>query len=395
MWKRRELKRRARRALKSNYWRCVLAALVLAMFCGGSIGLSGCIGASCGSAAAGLTAVPGQVDVPAPTESTDLLTGGNTLISPADNSLISPAGKTAEDAAPADAADVEFTGNPDLDEAINEMMANPQLSGLAEALSDLDQNVFLIIGIIVLGVLALIMLVSLLVHIFIINPLSVGCHYFFAHNSEEKAPLGDLAAGFDHGFGRVAKGMFLTDLFLFFWTLLFIIPGIIKSYSYRMVPYILADQPELGALAAIKRSRQMMKGNKWRAFVLDLSFILWYLLSFLTLGIVHFFYVRPYVQATNGELYQALKAGNGPDADPFYDSEPETYDDPTPDAAPAPYAEPAPSDAPASYAEPAPYSEPAPSSEPAPYSEAAPYADPWASSAADPAPDTFEGSPEE
>ena len=66
MWKRRELKRRARRALKSNYWRCVLAALVLAMFCGGSIGLSGCIGASCGSAAAGLTAVPGQVEVRPP-----------------------------------------------------------------------------------------------------------------------------------------------------------------------------------------------------------------------------------------------------------------------------------------------------------------------------------------
>ena len=194
--------------------------------------------------------------------------------------------------------------------------------------------------------------------------------------------LKDIVTRFDFGPSLKQRGRQVIDI---------IADGMRTSAKLGVIAAVIATVTGivLGALAAIKRSRQMMKGNKWRAFVLDLSFILWYLLSFLTLGIVHFFYVRPYVQATNGELYQALKAGNGPDADPFYDSEPETYDDPTPDAAPAPYAEPAPSDAPASYAEPAPYSEPAPSSEPAPY------ADPWASSAADPAPDTFEGSPEE
>ena len=89
-----------------------------------------------------------------------------------------------------------------------------------------------------------------------------------------------------------------------------------------MVPYILVDQPELTATQAITRSRQMMKGNKWRAFVLDLSFILWYLLSALTLGLLGLFFVHPYYEATNAELYQALK-----DAPLDDDYDDDLYDD--------------------------------------------------------------------
>ena len=89
--------------------------------------------------------------------------------------------------------------------------------------------------------------------------------------------------------------------------MLFVIPGIIKGYEYRMVSYILADQPELSRKEAFQLSKQMMKGQKWNAFVLDLSFIGWYLLCLVTCGIAGIFYVYPYVFATDAELYLALK----------------------------------------------------------------------------------------
>jgi uncharacterized membrane protein len=120
--------------------------------------------------------------------------------------------------------------------------------------------------------------------------------------------LKHLGVGFQDGWGNVVLVMFLKNLFLMLWTLLFIIPGIVKIYSYRMVPYILKEHPELSGTKAITLSRQMMNGHKWNAFVLDLSFIGWIILSALTLGILHIFYVGPYIQATDAELYEALKA---------------------------------------------------------------------------------------
>ena len=102
--------------------------------------------------------------------------------------------------------------------------------------------------------------------------------------------------------------MFLRDLFVALWTLLFIIPGIVKMYAYSLVPYILAENPEMSGTEAIKLSNEMMKGHKWKAFVLDLSFLGWLLLSVLTLGLVGIFFANPYVYATDAELYKAIKA---------------------------------------------------------------------------------------
>ena len=101
--------------------------------------------------------------------------------------------------------------------------------------------------------------------------------------------------------------MVLRDIFTFLWCLLFFIPGVIKHYSYRMVPYILADDPEIGAMDAITLSRRMMDGHKWNTFVLDLSFLGWDLLSALTMGLLGVFYVNPYKYSTGAELYQVLK----------------------------------------------------------------------------------------
>jgi uncharacterized membrane protein len=104
----------------------------------------------------------------------------------------------------------------------------------------------------------------------------------------------------------IIKTMLLSKIFIFLWSLLLIIPGIIKSYAYRMVPYILADNPNIGAEKAIELSNEMTRGHKFDMFVLDLSFIGWYLLGTLALGI-GVFLVMPYDNATNAELYLVLR----------------------------------------------------------------------------------------
>ena len=151
-------------------------------------------------------------------------------------------------------------------------------------------------------------LVGFLLSILVFNPLIVGCYRFFLQNSRGPAELNELGAGFRGDWGNVVLVMFLKNLFLALWTMLFIIPGIVKAYAYRMVPYILKEHPELSGTQAITLSRRMMKGHKGDAFVLDLSFIGWVLLSALTFGILHLFYVGPYIQATDAELYKVVRA---------------------------------------------------------------------------------------
>lgn len=117
----------------------------------------------------------------------------------------------------------------------------------------------------------------------------------------------------------------LVMLYTFLWSLLFIIPGIVKSYSYAMTPYILLDRPELSATDAIKESEKMMNGHKMELFILDLSFIGWILLSMLTCGIL-VLYVEPYMMATKSAFYLELK---GPDPEPAVEEEQQIY---TPEA---------------------------------------------------------------
>ncbi len=105
---------------------------------------------------------------------------------------------------------------------------------------------------------------------------------------------------------NVAKAMFMESLFLTLWCLT-IVGGFIKLYSYRMVPKILAENPSISWRDAILTSRKMMDGHKWRTFLLDLSFLGWMILSFITFGLVSVFYVHPYREATDVELYMALR----------------------------------------------------------------------------------------
>lgn len=113
-----------------------------------------------------------------------------------------------------------------------------------------------------------------------------------------------LFKGFEN-FGKAFLLNLLNGIFIFLWSLLLIIPGIIKAYSYAMSYYILADNPEISANEARKKSIEMMRGNKWRLFCLSFSFIGWILLCGLTFGILTF-WITPYINASVAAFYQDL-----------------------------------------------------------------------------------------
>ncbi len=120
----------------------------------------------------------------------------------------------------------------------------------------------------------------------------------------EDIEIGQLFGGFKN-FGTAFLVSLLNGIFIFLWTLLFIVPGIIKTYSYRLSYYILADNPSMSATEVRKRSIELMRGNKWRLFCLEFSFIGWQLLCILTLGILSF-WVTPYYNAAIADFYQSL-----------------------------------------------------------------------------------------
>jgi uncharacterized membrane protein len=101
--------------------------------------------------------------------------------------------------------------------------------------------------------------------------------------------------------------MLLKAIYLILWTLLLIIPGIIKSYSYAMTEFILKDNPEMKNNAAIEKSMAMMQGKKMKLFLLDLSFIGWIILAILTLGL-GFVLLVPYMYTARAAFYEDLKA---------------------------------------------------------------------------------------
>ena len=164
---------------------------------------------------------------------------------------------------------------------------------------------------IIAGGMVLIIIISVVLDILVFNPLQIGCYAFFKDNVKtHNTEVNIIKVGFTD-YGHKFCTMLLYSVFLALWTMLFIVPGIIKSYSYRMVPFIVQDYPELSAREVINKSREMMDGQKMEAFKLDLSFIGWFALSILTLGLVGVFWTNPYFYNTNAALYRRL---NGEDA---------------------------------------------------------------------------------
>ena len=160
-----------------------------------------------------------------------------------------------------------------------------------------------------LGALLILGSIFILLKIFVGNVLEVGARGFYIENLYSAPSVGKILAPFRSGqYWNIVKIMFFRDLFIFLWTLLFVIPGIVKSYEYKMIPYLLAENPGMSKQEAFDRTREMMYGQKGNAFVLDLSFLPWLFLNAFTFNILGILYLQPYMDATQAELYDVLAA---------------------------------------------------------------------------------------
>ena len=274
MWTRSELKTRAKTLFKMNYWKAVLAALVLSILMGG--GSSAFSGSGVSAFSSGI--------------SSGMASGSS-------------------------AYSYSYMNTPDSDDIID-MMESGNIYDVMNAPSAESRQVSPVIGLMLAGMFTVIILIAaaiaIAVDILLLNPLEVGIRRFFSRNLYEKAQIRELAFGFDHSYKNVIHVMFFRDLHTFLWSLLFIIPGIVKSYEYRMIPFLLAEYPDMPKEDAFASSKYMMTGNKWKTFVLDLSFILWFLGSLVTLGLLGLFYGDPYYAQTCAALYDTLKAEKQP-----------------------------------------------------------------------------------
>ncbi len=164
-------------------------------------------------------------------------------------------------------------------------------------------NVGMINGLLA-GIATVVILIVLVAKVFVGNLLKMGGYRFFILNQTAQPGIGTLLDGFRSGhYVNIVLTMFLRDLFTALWSLLLVVPGIVKHYEYLMVPYIIAENPAMDYKEAFQISKQMMDGEKMEAFIMDLSFLGWYLLSAVTCGLLAIFYVNPYVQASFAEMY--------------------------------------------------------------------------------------------
>ncbi|MBR4493655.1 MAG: DUF975 family protein [Clostridiales bacterium] len=292
-WKRKEIKEKGKNTFKANFWKCVATALILAIVGGGSAGAFG----GGGNAVShrdedGNTHTINVVDADWNFEfDTDKDENGVGL--------------------------VLDTGNDDQAEAEADVAeAQDEIEAAREELETMEIPTEAMIAFaVVMAVASLFILaIALAVDAFIANPLELGCKRFFRRNLDEPAAMSNIAFAFDSNYKNICKTMFLRDVYIVLWSLLFVIPGIIKSYEYKMIPYLLSENPEMTTEQAFAESKKLMTGNKWKAFVLDLSFILWDIASAATCGLLGLFWVAPYKASTQAALYEAIKYGTTTDA---------------------------------------------------------------------------------
>lgn len=137
------------------------------------------------------------------------------------------------------------------------------------------------------------------------SPIATGLSRFFLKmNDTGVGEFNDLFSGFKQWKASVLSNI-LSSLYIMLGFFLFIIPGIIFSLDYSMIPYVIADDPDVSAIEAMKRSKSMMRGNRWRLFVLHLSFLGWYLLSYASFGI-GFLWFYPYIEASTAAFYRDI-----------------------------------------------------------------------------------------
>lgn len=155
----------------------------------------------------------------------------------------------------------------------------------------------------------LIMVVIYAFMFFTMYPLQVGIMGWYRESIYRQVPLKEIFFAYkkDRILGNVGT-MFLVQLFVGLWSMLFIVPGIIKSYSYSQAVFIKAQNPNISAMRAIELSKVMMEGHKGELFYLHLSFLGWMLLSGLTYNILGIVYVFPYFYSALAFAYEEIKA---------------------------------------------------------------------------------------
>ena len=147
---------------------------------------------------------------------------------------------------------------------------------------------------------------TFLMTLLIENPFTIGVNNYFIKNTDSQPEFFDIFSGFKKNYKNNVKIMFIKQIKIMLWSFLFVIPGIIKSYEYAMVPYILADNPELEEADVFVLSKNMMMGNKFALFRLEFSFFGWMLLASLPLGLGMIF-LLPYMNAATAEFYKEIK----------------------------------------------------------------------------------------
>lgn len=181
------------------------------------------------------------------------------------------------------------------------------MAGVPSMVDPATMDSVMLTGAIVILVIALVAtFIGALLAIFVSSPLQVGVSGYFIKNTDSKPALSEIFAGFKTKYGRNVGAMLLVGVKTVLWSLLFVIPGIIKGFEYAIIPYILADDPTISTKDAFKKANTLMKGNKWRLFKLEFSFIGWILLSVLTFG-VGVLFLMPYLNAAMAEFYVELK----------------------------------------------------------------------------------------
>ena len=258
MWTRKELKQRAKEALQRNYWKIMLVAAFAAIL-GGGLSSSG---SSASSRVSGVMAADMTIDEEKNENVAAVVT---------EDGIVFP------------------------------------LENAREELGDTTVTVYMVMFAVIAIVIVLVILaIAFAFSMLLYNPFHVGVQRFMLKSVDDKAEVKEVLYAFDHSYKNVVRTMFHKDIRVLLWTLLFVIPGIYKSYQYRMVSYILAEHPDTDYRQALQMSKDMMNGEKWHAFVLDLSFILWHMLGAITCGIVELFYVNPYIWLTDAALYRKL-----------------------------------------------------------------------------------------
>ena len=277
MWTRKQIKEKAKKAFQLNYWKCVLCGLIFAIIVGGASGAGG--------AASG---------------------GSSTFSSLMYNNQHREETETVEE--------VEVEGIDENSDPVTVTVVTSDDNGNEIDVNETDVAfgiaIFSIVALTVFAIVLVASAVGIAVDVLLINPVEFGCRNFFRRNLDEPAKLSSLTFAFDKNYKNAVKTAFFKDLFIWLWSLLFVIPGIIKAYEYRLVPYIFAENPDMKYSDILAESSKLMKGNKWKTFVLDLSFIGWELLSLCTCGLLSVFYVDPYKLQTDAALYETLKYGD-------------------------------------------------------------------------------------